>query len=232
MSWLISRKKWMTLSEAATYLSQRTQEEFTEMDILILGATGEIKISAYFTKPFRAKCVTVNTPMLGLQTLQLRREAEVFVPDIAAPFDLVIDYPMASIQVTSDGELENAVSDQLMFKVYPNSGSKVFFFPYKKLPDSAQWVLRTEVLLGLEAEINGSQNQPNQPEKPLHSSERKSIYQIIATLAAMAEVDLSKPYAADTVLRAAAAQYGLQMPNSSETVVKFLSEAAAFKDKS
>lgn len=82
----------------------------------------------------------------------------------------------------------------------------------------------------LAAKMNGTPEP--QPEKPLHSSERKSAGQIIATLAAMAGVDLSAPYAADETLRAAAAAYGLELPSSPETVVKFLKDAAARAGKS
>jgi hypothetical protein len=64
-------------------------------------------------------------------------------------------------------------------------------------------------------------------DKPLHPSERKSASQIIRALAAMAGLDLSAPYAADETLRAAAATHVLELPNSPETVVKFLKAAAS-----
>lgn len=70
-----------------------------------------------------------------------------------------------------------------------------------------------------------------QPEKLLHSRESKSVSQIIAVLAAMAELDISAPYAADETLRAAAATSGLELPNSPETVVKFLKAAGTRPDK-
>lgn len=63
-------------------------------------------------------------------------------------------------------------------------------------------------------------------EKPLHTSERKSVAQIMAALAAMARLDLSTPYAADETLRASAASHGLELPSSPETVVKYLKAAA------
>jgi len=66
----------------------------------------------------------------------------------------------------------------------------------------------------------------SQTRKPLHPSERKSTEQIIATLAAMAKLDLSTPYKADDALRSAAAFHALELPNSPETTVKFLKAAA------
>lgn len=71
-----------------------------------------------------------------------------------------------------------------------------------------------------------------QARKPLHPSERKSTGQIIATLAAMAGLDLSTPYKAVDPLRAAAAVRGLELPGSDETIVKFLKDAAARMGKS
>jgi len=63
-------------------------------------------------------------------------------------------------------------------------------------------------------------------EKPLHPRERKSVGQIIAVLASMAELDISKPYAAAEAMEAAAASSGLTMPHSSDTTVKFLKMAS------
>jgi len=63
------------------------------------------------------------------------------------------------------------------------------------------------------------------PEKPLHPSERKNMERIIATLAAMAELDLSKPYKAAQLLTKVAAEHGLELPESNETIKKYLENA-------
>lgn len=68
-------------------------------------------------------------------------------------------------------------------------------------------------------------------EKPLTDSERRSAGQIIAVLAAEARIDLSAPYAADATLRAVAARHGLVLPNSPETVVKYLKYATVLSGK-
>lgn len=72
--------------------------------------------------------------------------------------------------------------------------------------------------------IAGQKTQPQNEE--LHPSERRSSGQIIAALAAMAGLDLSTPYKADEALRFVAAQRGIALPSSPETVVKFLRAAA------
>lgn len=96
------------------------------------------------------------------------------------------------------------------------------FYPAGGLPRDGVLVVRTSALRELEEKLLDE----DKPEKPLHPSERKSAGQIIATLAAMAGLDLSTPYAADETLRTAAAEHGLELPNSPETVVKFLKDAA------
>jgi len=85
-------------------------------------------------------------------------------------------------------------------------------------------IFRSDEIIRLAARINGTEP-PVTEEKPLHPSERRSMGQIIAALAAMAGIDLSKPYAADETMRAAAAQHGLELPSSTETVVKYLKSA-------
>lgn len=97
------------------------------------------------------------------------------------------------------------------------------YYPAGGLPDDSVLVVRTSALRALEEKLLAD-NRP--PEKPLHPSERKSTGQIIATLAAMAGLDLSTPYKAVDPLRAAAAVHGLELPGSDETIVKFLKDAA------
>lgn len=98
------------------------------------------------------------------------------------------------------------------------------YYPAGGIPRDSVLVVRTVALRELEEKLLADEIQQ---EKPLHPSERRSAGQIIATLAAMAKLDLSAPYAADEALRAGAATHGLELPNSPETVVKFLKDAAA-----
>lgn len=100
---------------------------------------------------------------------------------------------------------------------------EIFYYPAAALPKDSTFVVRTAALRDLEKKLLSDEAVP---EKPLHQNERKSTEQIIATLAAMADLDLSMPYKADETLRAAAATYQLELPNSPETTVKFLKAAA------
>jgi len=99
------------------------------------------------------------------------------------------------------------------------------YYPASGLPEDHALVVRTAALRELEKKLLSDEEE--EPEKPLHPSERRSVAQIIAALAAMAGLDLSTPYAADETLRASAAVNGLEIPASPETVAKFLKDAAA-----
>ncbi|MHC8321234.1 hypothetical protein ACYZT4_11120 [Pseudomonas sp. GB2N2] len=98
------------------------------------------------------------------------------------------------------------------------------YYPASGLPEGHALVVRTAALRELEKKLLSDEEEP---EKPLHPSERKSVAQIIAALAAMAGLDLSAPYAADETLRASAAVNGLELPASPETVAKFFKDATA-----
>lgn len=110
---------------------------------------------------------------------------------------------------------EDAVPDFLF--------EKTFYLGRQRVP-----IFKPKEILALADKLNGAEAPE---EKPLHPSERRSAGQIIAALAAMAKLDLSAPYAADEALRAGAAIHGLELPNSPETVVKFLKDAAARTSK-
>ncbi|WP_278412976.1 hypothetical protein [Stutzerimonas kunmingensis] len=104
----------------------------------------------------------------------------------------------------------------------PRWDYETFYCPAAGLPEGSVFVVRTSALRELEGKLLADEAPP---EKPLHPSERRSAGQIISALAAMAGLDLSAPYAADETLRADAATRGLELPSSSETVVKFFKSA-------
>ena len=98
------------------------------------------------------------------------------------------------------------------------------YYPAGGIPRDSILVVRTAALRELEEKLLADETQQD---KPLHPSERKSTEQIIAALAAIAGLDLSAPYKADEILRAAAAKHALELPSSAETTVKFLRAAAS-----
>ena len=100
--------------------------------------------------------------------------------------------------------------------------SERIYYPAGGLPEDSTFVVRTAALRELESKLLAVEVPP---EKPLHPSERRSVDRIVAVLAAMAKVDLSAPYKADEAMRHFAASKGLELPSSSETVVKFLKSA-------
>lgn len=102
------------------------------------------------------------------------------------------------------------------------------YYPAGGLPSDSTLVVRTAALRSFEEKLLSDDVLP---EKPLHHRERQSVSQIIATLAAMAGLDISMPYKADEPLRKAAAKHGIELPDSPGTVVKFLRAAAEHSSK-
>jgi hypothetical protein len=99
------------------------------------------------------------------------------------------------------------------------------FYREHHFPEKCFIVLRREELLAFESKHLGGTLKAE-----LSPTERASSHQIISVLAAMARVDLTKPYKAVNVLRQAAASHGLDLPASDETVVKFFSPPARKKN--
>lgn len=61
MSKLFSLKEWLTIADAARYLSVLFGEEVTEADVLRLGLDGRFRLSVYFVNRSRARCGKVIT---------------------------------------------------------------------------------------------------------------------------------------------------------------------------
>lgn len=91
------------------------------------------------------------------------------------------------------------------------------YYRATELPSNALVVVRKDELLDFERKHLSALIKPD-----LSTSERASSHKMIAVLAAMAGVDLSKPYAAVEAIKAAAAKQGLELPASDETIVKYL----------
>lgn len=102
---------------------------------------------------------------------------------------------------------------------------KPTYYPAEGLPPDSVLVVRTSELMNFEHKLMETE------EKPLEPRERKSVGQIIAVLAAEAKIDISKPHKASTTLMQAAAEHGLDFPQSEDTVVRYLKIAMPMKDK-
>lgn len=102
------------------------------------------------------------------------------------------------------------------------------WYPAAGLPNGHTLVVRSLALRDLELKLLEPETEH---EKPMHPTERRSVAQLMAALAAASGIDLSTPYAADETLRAVAATHGIELPSSPETVVKYLKLAAPYLPK-
>lgn len=116
---------------------------------------------------------------------------------------------LPDINALLESGLENhgPVIDERLYSYYRES----------RFPDECLLVIRKDELIAFERQHFGGSLKAE-----LTPTERASSHQIIATLAAMAGLDMGTPYKAAEVLRQAAATHGLELPASPDTLVKFL----------
>lgn len=228
MSWLISRKKWVTLSEAATYLSTKTTETLTEKDLIHLAVNGEIKISAYFGDPTPARAETVHKSSVEGFSDTFYGDPFPIEGGIAEVWDLRPNGQV--IRINSQGEIE---SEPFPLVFDSDIENRVVRILETTLPDSAQWVLRGEVLLSLEAEINGAQNQPNQPNSPdssIHWRERETFERLIYVLAREAGYQLEHTHSDEEAIKNFAASIGAKVPEGKGVIAgKLLAAVSRIK---
>lgn len=91
------------------------------------------------------------------------------------------------------------------------------YYRETRFPDNCLIVLRLKELIAFESKHLGGSIKAE-----LTPTERESSHQIIAALAAMASLNIDAPYKAAEILRKQAATHGLELPASTETLVKFL----------
>lgn len=165
------------------------------------------------------------------KVFQILDMGELNVRPIKDPY--YIDKPRVSKDTRKAMDRMNDLLGPVTIKPPQDGGSsrwdyETFYYPASGLPEDSMFVVRSVALRELEEKLLTDETRQ---EKPLHASERRSAGQIIAALAAMAQLDISAPYAADETLRAVAATNGLELPSSPETVVKFFKDAARHAGK-
>lgn len=126
-----------------------------------------------------------------------------------------------SLTVRADPDLLGEISSMLEQKL-DDFGPVIVerlhsYYRATELPSNALVVVRKDELIAFERKHLSTLIKPD-----LSTAERASTQKVIAVLAAMAGIDVSKPYAALEAIKASAAKHGLELPASDETIVKYL----------
>jgi hypothetical protein len=126
-----------------------------------------------------------------------------------------------SLTVKADPDMLSEISSMLEQKL-DDFGPVIVerlhsYYRATELPSNALVVVRKDELIAFERKHLSTLLKPE-----LSTAERASTQKVIAVLAAMAGIDVSKPYAALEAIKASAAKHGLELPASDETIVKYL----------
>lgn len=148
VSWLLKRKPWLTLADAAAYLTSNTGEYVTEADLLLLAVDGQLKIAARFTECTTAIAGTVNELCMSVGET-IKEDAYPLFPGIEGVFDLRLTTP-PTIRLTLDGEIESRTFGLVFNTDLPG---RVVGITTLTLPATAHWVVRSAALLEFEAEL-------------------------------------------------------------------------------
>nr|WP_314658211.1 hypothetical protein [uncultured Pseudomonas sp.] len=299
MKKLIGLKDWLTLDEAAVYLTSVAEEAVTEADLIRLGLDNHLQLSLFLddwlmvrtvefetkvedgvkviclgeaaAEPTRvegvwdlaaygvavnelerlyrsAKGLPLKEKKLSLRTgLYLHDEGKTMVFEVLrmrlnvsfrsreeSTAEIEHDSPSTGggrtlVELSKDDQdLVEEVNKLVMNGIHelgPVIKERIHsFYPALELPEQAILVVRRDELQAFAAKHLGGSLKAE-----LTPTERANSYQIMAVMAAMAGLDISKPYKAVGVLRKEAAARGLELPASDETIVKFLGGPARKK---
>lgn len=294
MKKLIGLKDWLTLDEAARYLTSVAEESVTEADLIRLGLDNHLQLSLFLddwlmvravefeakvedgvkviclgeaaAEPTRvegvwdlaaygiavnelerlyrsAKGLPLKEKKLSSRTgLYLHDEGKTMVFE-ALRMRLNVSFrsreePADEIETGCGRALVDLSQDEqdlveevnkLVMNGIRELGPVIkerihSFYPALELPEQAILVVRRDELQTFAAKHLGGSLKAE-----LTPTERANCYQIMAVMAAIAGLDISKPYKAVGVLREGAAARGLELPASDETIVKFLGGPARKK---
>ncbi|NHN76826.1 hypothetical protein HA520_05930 [Azotobacter chroococcum] len=172
MSWLLKRKPWLTLADAAAYLTGSTGEYVTEADLLLLAVEGQLKIAARFTDWTAAIAGTVIEPYSDFFREIIEEDAQPLPHGIEGVFDLRLTTP-SMVRLNLKGEIESRAFGLEFNTAIPD---RVVRITTLTLPAAAHWVVKSTVLLEFEAEIGSVTRQQCKifSETSLETSESRS----------------------------------------------------------
>ena len=143
--------KWMTLTEVAKRLSETSDTELTEMDVLELAAYCRLRISAQFTEPVPARKGIISPSHSAGYSERVIYEKSLMPAGITGVFELWIggsDRP----QINSVGEFQtemgglhfrSGVPSELYELMEGDRGRKT-------LPEGVKWVVKADALQDFE----------------------------------------------------------------------------------
>jgi len=158
-------KGWVTLGEAAAYITEKAGAQVTESDILEFAAQGKLRLSVRFCGGGTKGTVA------GFYT---DPESDSYYPGrvdyVSAPllfelngvFDLIAKAPttggdlLGVIRVNEAGEIESLIGG---LEIKADARERLLRLPCKKLPPTARWVMRPEAVLDFYGKLAGEERE-------------------------------------------------------------------------
>lgn len=143
--------KWMTLTEVAQQLSETSDTELTEMDVLELAAYCRLRISAQFTEPVPARKGIISPRHSAGDSERVVYEKSLMPGGVIGVLDLWIggsDRPqineVGEFQTEMGGlHFQSGVPGELYELMEGDRGRQT-------LPNDAEWVVKTDALQDFE----------------------------------------------------------------------------------
>ncbi len=273
MKKLFNLKQWLTVAEAARYLSILFGEDVSEADVLRLALDGHLTLSVYFVNGARGRCGPavrnedaqrtiweenpddwirlMGAPSVGDKVFSvmlhglplgdgrvLEYDRETVLLDgvwdltmlghdrleIEQRYQLFTEGPEVDMRFR-DGPLDHPIvsrEDGTYCQLHEPYFADEHYFPADTLPADSVLVVRTSALHDLEARLA----EPDQrAEKAVEQRERTSLLAIIAALAKLAKIDVTKPSSAAAAIESQTALMGARVaPRTIENHLKLIPE--------
>jgi hypothetical protein len=215
-------REWLTIAEAARYLSSAIGEKVGEADILRLGLDGQLKLSVHLpsgTKgwfhPDGADPATRPTSMTRIEGLWDLLMVDAGKQQIEHDYHHQAHLPFISVDGIAGAWVERA-DERRQLEPFRGCAGLSSRSP-SALSESGVLAVRVEVLDALAAKMPAPKAQPvaDPPEKPVGQRERTTLLTIIAALAEEAKIDVSKPTKAGETIAALISSIGYEVaPNT------------------
>lgn len=226
MSALFHLRPWLTLNEAATFVSKEGGQKITEPELLRLALDGLLVLSVNLPKPVRATFTPGG-----------------WIKDTDGIWDLVMDrtgrlevesrwYRMrGDYSVSGDCRIGAKVRrGDTECQLPPDAGQTgMTTYGPSALPRSSEIVIRMSELTALAQRLTTTATETAQPadksiDRPLEQRERVTLLRVIAGLANLSQADLSQPRKFGEAVEAATDSMGIRV--SAQTVAKYLKMAS------
>lgn len=234
MSKLMQFKDWLTIEEASNHLTEAFNEQVKPTDFYRLAIENKLVLSLFFVNNTFIEIATTdsNNALLfnnNYQLIQANSYCDLITIDNSTLILKQHYYNNSVIPLKADSDNNNIIvrlpdglgyGRLISYSENDRQLSQVTIAPC--LPNDTYLIIKTDYLNNFINQV--TQLQPEE-KTDLHPKEKKSLYQLIAVLATIADLPIDHHYkTANLIADELAPKLGVEIP-SRETIAKHLKEA-------